>query len=78
MILSLLILLILSSVLPAMSTQSSSGLLTHDALVRAHKGETILAVQRRVESLLTTKDMLANSSASRFVEFEPQTIFQEK
>lgn len=72
MTLSLLILLIFSSVLPAIKTQSSCGLPTHDALVTAHNGEMIFAVHRRLDSLLTTNEILENSPASRaFVEFDP-------
>lgn len=72
--LSLLILLILSSVFPAISTQSSTGFPTHEALVIAQTGEITFAVHRRVESLLTTNEMLENSPASRdFVVFEPQS-----
>lgn len=63
----------LSSVLPAIKTQSSVGFSTHAALVIAHTGEITFAVQRRVESLLTTNDILENSPASRLVEFDPQT-----
>lgn len=72
MTLFLLILLMLSSVLPAMRTQSSVGLPTHEALVIAQTGEITFAVQRRVESLLTINEMLENSPASRLVEFDPQ------
>jgi hypothetical protein len=62
----------LSSVLPAMRTQSSVGFPTHEALVIAHTGDITFAVQRRVESLLTINEILENSPASRFVEFDPQ------
>lgn len=54
----------LSSVLPAIKIHSWLGWLTHDALVRAHKGEMMLAVQRSVESRLTTNEMLENSPES--------------
>lgn len=74
MTLFLLILLIFSSVLPAMRIHSWFGVLTHDELVNAHKGEMMLAVQRRVESRLTTKAMLENSPESTFdVEFDPHS-----
>lgn len=73
MTLSLLILLIFSSVLPAMRTQSSSGFPTQEALVTAHRGEIIFAVQRLFDSLFTTNEMLENSPMSReLVELEPQ------
>lgn len=69
----LLILLMFNSVLPAMSTQSSSGFATHAALVIAQSGEIIFAVHLRVESLFTTSEIPENSPASRFVVFDPQT-----
>lgn len=64
MTLSLLILLMFNSVLPAIRIQFWSGLLTQVALVKAQSGEMIEAVQRRVESLLTTSDTLENSPES--------------
>lgn len=68
----LLILLMLSSVLPAIKIHSCSGQFTHEELVRAHNGEMILAVHRKDESLLTTKEMLENSPTSTcVVEFDP-------
>ena len=46
----------------------------HEALVMAQSGEMILALHLRVESLLITSESPANSPASRFVVFDPQTI----
>lgn len=76
--LSLLILLMFSSELPAIKTQSSSGLDMQDALVMAQIGDIILALHRLVESLLTTNESPANSPVSLFVEFDPQAEIQGK
>jgi hypothetical protein len=63
-----------SSVLPAMRIHSWSGLLTQEALVNAHKGEIMLAVQRIVESRFTTSEMLENSPESTFSDvFDPHS-----
>jgi len=59
-----------NSVLPAIKTQSLPK--GHEALVIAHNGEMMLAVQRCVESRLTINAMLENSPPSVCVEFEPQ------
>jgi hypothetical protein len=58
----LLILLILSSVFPAIKIHCSPGVEIHDALVSAHNGEIIVAVH--LESLLTIIAILANSPES--------------
>lgn len=77
MTLFLLILLMFNSVLPAIKIHPWSGLSMHDALVIAHKGEIILAVQRREESRLTTNEMLENSPESALDdEFDPQAVKQ--
>jgi hypothetical protein len=74
MMLFLLILLMFSSVLPAIKIHSWSAFLTHEELVKAHKGEMMLAVHRREESRLTTKEILENSPESRLdVELEPHS-----
>lgn len=74
MTLSLLILLMLSSVLPAIRIHSWSGLLTQSELVKAHNGEMMLAVQRRVESRFTTREILENSPESTVDdEFDPHS-----
>lgn len=73
MTLFLLILLMFSSVLPAIKIHSWSGSLTHAALVITHNGERMLAVQRMVESRLTTSEMLENSPESMCDEFAPHS-----
>lgn len=74
MTLFLLILLMLSSVLPAIKIHSWSGSVTQAALVKAQRGEIMLAVHRMLESRLTTKAMLENSPISAEpVVFDPQS-----
>lgn len=60
----LLILLIFSSVFPAIKIHSCPATDIHDELVNAQSGETIEAVHLIDESRFTTIEMLANSPES--------------